>query len=184
MARRTSCSVIRQQALPKPSGTMRASSLKWAVPLGGPVVPEVYRRTDTSIRSRRTGLHSGFPPSTSSWYSRYPFCLAATCCSGVPPTTMTCFRVFSSALAFSSSSSMAAATKTAFTSALLKTWAISAREKRADVGRMIPPIFKTAKLVTMAGGMLGIRRATRSASSMPRASRLEPSRFTIPSRAL
>ncbi len=37
----TSFSVTPQQYLPNPSGTVSASSMKWTVPLGRPVVPEV-----------------------------------------------------------------------------------------------------------------------------------------------
>jgi len=57
----TSRSVTSQQYFPKPSATMSDSSMKCAVPLGSPVVPEVNRRTETSIRSRCTASHrSGF----------------------------------------------------------------------------------------------------------------------------
>ena len=98
--------------------------------------------------------------------------------------TMMCSRVLRSGLAFSSSSRSGAATTTALTSALLKTWAISALENKPDVGRKMPPIFSTAKLTTRAGGILGARRATRSPSSMPKAFRLLPTLFTMPRSAL
>ncbi len=98
--------------------------------------------------------------------------------------TMMCLRVLRSGLAFSSSSKSPAATNTAFTSALLKTWAISARENKPEVGRKMPPIFSTAKFTTSPGGIFGARRATRSPSLMPKALRLLPSLFTMPRSAL
>src|SRR3970282_2021302 len=67
----TSLSVTSQQYFPNPSATISDSSMKWAVPLGRPVVPEVNRRTETSIRSRFTASHwSGF--FIRSAYGTYP----------------------------------------------------------------------------------------------------------------
>ena len=51
----TSSGVTPQPYLPKPSGTVSASSMKCTVPLGSPVVPEVKSSAETAIRSRRTG---------------------------------------------------------------------------------------------------------------------------------
>src|SRR5659263_743925 len=54
----TSLSVTSQQYLPNPSATISDSSMKWAVPLGNPVVPEVNRRTETSIPVSYTHLRA------------------------------------------------------------------------------------------------------------------------------
>ena len=61
----------------------------------------------------------------------------------------------------------AAATTITFASALLAMWVISGGESMCEVGTITAPSLRTPKFVKRAGGTLGDRSSTRSASSTP-----------------